>query len=306
MESFMRILLTGGAASGKSTFAKQLAAGLTAPHYFVDTMYPYFEENSLEALRQQEQRNPEGFLTVSCPRKLSSIQFPGKGTILLECLCNLTANEMFDEHGNVRDVYEDLLRDILRLENQCDHLIVVTNEIGCDPQSFLDHTPKYIQMLGKLNTALAGRFDCVCEMVSGIALVRKGSLPSHTETVKGDDSMILILGGVSSGKRAYAESLGFAPDQMSDSLEDDKPVLYDLQNIIASDPEHCMELLKPLAKKKVIICNEVGCGVIPANAKDRDARLQTGRLCVLLARRARKVVRMMCGIPLVLKEDTQV
>lgn len=303
----MRILLTGGAASGKSTYAKQLAAGLTAPHYFVDTMEPYWEENSLEAKRQKEQRNPVGFHVLSCPSDLTSLTLSGTGTILVECLCNLTANEMFDQAGNVLDVMDKLICDLRWLENHCEHLIVVTNEIGSEPQSFLDSTPAYVRMLGKLNQVLADRFDCVCEFISGIPLVHKGKLPHvdpsspGLQPLAGSAFPILILGGARSGKRAYAQSLGYTPEDMSDDPYDPKPVLYDLSKIIARDPEHSMELFEPLAMKQVIICNEVGCGVIPLNTKDRDARLQTGRLCVLLAQRSQIVVRMICGIPTILK-----
>ena len=113
--------------------------------------------------------------------------------------------------------------------------------------------------------------------------------------------MILIIGGEASGKRTYAEGLGYSREQMADAVLDDCPVLFHLERLVAEDWEHAEELLEPLLKKEVVICNEVGSGVIPANRPDRKAREATGRLCILLAREADSVVRMVCGIPMVLK-----
>jgi len=51
------------------------------------------------------------------------------------------------------------------------------------------------------------------------------------------------------------------------------------------------------------LCSEVGSGIIPTDRTERIAREATGRLCVLLAQRASCVVRMVCGVPTVIKGD---
>ncbi len=53
----------------------------------------------------------------------------------------------------------------------------------------------------------------------------------------------------------------------------------------------------------ICICNEVGCGVVPAVAEERVWREQVGRLCCRLAMRATCVERIFCGLPTVLKGD---
>ena len=85
--------------------------------------------------------------------------------------------------------------------------------------------------------------------------------------------------------------------------KDEKPVLYGLQDIVAVSPERASELLPALLKKEAVVCDEVGCGVVPADKRDREAREATGRLCVELAREAEKVVRVVAGIPTVIKGD---
>ena len=113
--------------------------------------------------------------------------------------------------------------------------------------------------------------------------------------------MILVIGARASGKRAYVESLGYAPADIADGVLDDSPVLYNLQDITMADPEGAPELLEGLLKKEVVVCDEVGSGVIPLEKARRLGREATGRLCCQLAKEAAQVVRLVAGIPTVIK-----
>ena len=173
----MRILLTGGSGCGKSTYAERLARSLPAPRYYIATMRPYDVECLIKIDRHRQQREDGGFITIERQTDVGGIVFPARGTALLECMCNLLANEMFDESGNERDVYDKILADIDALSQRCETLIVVTNEVGSDGGNYDASTARYIQTLGRLNCALAARFDAVAELVCGIPLVLKGQLP---------------------------------------------------------------------------------------------------------------------------------
>ncbi len=116
--------------------------------------------------------------------------------------------------------------------------------------------------------------------------------------------MVLILGGMAAGKRTYArQMLGYSDADMADGLLDGRPVVYNLQKLVERDPERSASLLGALAQKEVVICNEVGSGIIPMSPEGRAVREATGRLCIELAKRANKVVRLVCGIATVLKEE---
>ena len=101
----MKILLTGGSACGKSTFAEQLAVGFPGPRYYIATMRAYDEECLRKIDRHRALRAGKGFETIEKQTDLDEIVLPGRGTALLECMCNLTANEMFDDEGNMMDPY---------------------------------------------------------------------------------------------------------------------------------------------------------------------------------------------------------
>ena len=173
----MRILLTGGSACGKSTFAEKLAASLPAPRTYLATMRPAGAESEEKIARHRAMREAAGFVTLERDTDVGGATLPARGVVLLECMCNLAANEMFDEQGRVRDVFDKLLADVDALAKRCDTLIAVTNDVGGDGYAYDASTAAYIDLLGRLNAALAARFDCVCELVCGIPCVVKGALP---------------------------------------------------------------------------------------------------------------------------------
>ncbi len=113
--------------------------------------------------------------------------------------------------------------------------------------------------------------------------------------------MILVLGGVGAGKKAYVNSLGYEDADFTSDPNDRKPVFAGLDAYIRENPTDPEELLRALVKKDVVICAEVGSGVIPLERADRVYRETVGRLCVRLAKEATAVVRLVAGIPVVIK-----
>lgn len=105
--------------------------------------------------------------------------------------------------------------------------------------------------------------------------------------------MIFITGPLFAGKRQYArEVLGFGPDA----------VQADAQELARGDGD-LEELADRLARMPVVICTEVGGGIVPIDREERRFRERAGRLAVLLAQRAKTVVRVWCGLPQVLKGE---
>ena len=113
--------------------------------------------------------------------------------------------------------------------------------------------------------------------------------------------MILVIGAAASGKRTYVKQMGYTDADIADAVLDDRPVIENVQDLVRRDPDNVDVLLQPLSEKHVVICDEVGSGVIPADPLERKTREQTGRLCVLLAQKAERVIRLVCGIPSVIK-----
>ena len=172
----MMILLTGGSACGKSSYGESLCLRFSEPRYYIAAMRPYGEGSHEKIQRHRSLRRGKGFETIERYTDLAGLTLPRKGVALLECICNLTANEMFDESGKITDPTAAVLSGTDSLRKQCSTLIVVTNDVGSDSKSYDPDTKAYIRALGKINAALAQKADVVCELVCGIPLLLEGEM----------------------------------------------------------------------------------------------------------------------------------
>jgi adenosylcobinamide kinase/adenosylcobinamide-phosphate guanylyltransferase len=171
----MLILLTGGSACGKSTYGEQLAVQGTKPLYYVAAMKPYDEECLQKIARHRALRANKGFETIERYTGVDALKLPETGgTVLLECLCNLTANEMYIQPDAPVDPVPKVVAGVENLRRQTDTLIVITNDVGSDDEAYSEQTRAYIRALGEINAHVASMADRVYELVAGIPIPLKG------------------------------------------------------------------------------------------------------------------------------------
>ena len=100
---------------------------------------------------------------------------PRRGTVLLEDLGNLAANELYDPDGAGAETAAAILRGIDKMLLQCDNLIVVSNEVFSGGADYAGDTDRYLRALAAVNNAAAARADRVVRVVCGIPVYYKGS-----------------------------------------------------------------------------------------------------------------------------------
>lgn len=171
----MRTIVLGGAACGKSEYAEALAVMQPVPRFYIATMMPFDKEDILRIEKHRAMRAEKGFHTMERYTDLAGLLLPERGTVLLECLGNLTANELFSENGAGDNAYEAIMLGIEKLEAQCDDLVVVSNDVFSDGSSYTDETLRYIETLAAVNRSLGLRYERVVELVCGIPLSLKGA-----------------------------------------------------------------------------------------------------------------------------------
>lgn len=171
----MNILVTGGSASGKSRYAERAAASLGGPLLYLATMRPWDDECRARIEKHRRQRAGQGFETVECYTDLRDLILPARGTVLLECLGNLTANVLFSGQAP-DDPAAAILDGIGSVARQSEHLVVVANEVFSDGVRYDASTARYLSVMAAVSRALGARFDAVTEVVCGIPLARKGAL----------------------------------------------------------------------------------------------------------------------------------
>ncbi|MBQ6074862.1 MAG: bifunctional adenosylcobinamide kinase/adenosylcobinamide-phosphate guanylyltransferase [Lachnospiraceae bacterium] len=173
----MMILITGGSACGKSSHAEEICLQGPAPRFYLAAMQPYGEEGLRKVVRHRLLRKDKGFETIERYTDYASLELPSGCTAVLECVANLTANEMFDENGNRSDPVDLVLAGVEHLASRCGLLVAVTNDVGSDGIRYEEGTEAYIKALGTINAALAARADTVIEMAAGIPILWKGEMP---------------------------------------------------------------------------------------------------------------------------------
>ncbi len=173
----MIYLVTGGSGSGKSAYAEGLVSSSgIGERFYIATMFPYDEESKKRVLRHQKMRADRHFKTLECFTDLEKIEVPKGSIVLLECMSNLLANEMYMPQGAGDLCVKAILSGVKRLENKVETLIIVTNEVFSDGGAYDAETLKYIHNLGEINKKVQEMADAVVEVVYGIPVWMKGRL----------------------------------------------------------------------------------------------------------------------------------
>ncbi len=170
----MLTVITGGSGSGKSACAEDLILSYgPARRIYIATMYPFDEESHRRIERHRTMRKGKGFETLECYTGLDKVQVPAGSHVLLECMSNLVANEMFQEGGAGDQTVEAVMRGVESLLKQAARLCVVTNEIFSDCQLYGDETRRYQKYLGEINCRMVQMAEAAAEVVCGIPLSLK-------------------------------------------------------------------------------------------------------------------------------------
>lgn len=170
----MLTLVVGGAASGKSAYAERLVLQTALPRYYLATMQVWDAECAARVEKHRRMRAEKQFETLECPLHLGVVRLPARGTALLEDLGNLTANELYDPAGAGEAAASAILDGLGKLAAQCEHLVVVSNEVFSGGANYAGDTDRYLKALAQVNNALAARADAVVRVVCGIPVYHKG------------------------------------------------------------------------------------------------------------------------------------
>ena len=116
----MLTLIVGGSASGKSAFAENYAMEAGENRIYIATMQPMDNECLARIEKHRGMRAQKNFQTVECYTGLKQVRVPKDSVVLLECMSNLTANEIYAPEGVGEDrCSEEILAGVKALENQC-------------------------------------------------------------------------------------------------------------------------------------------------------------------------------------------
>ena len=162
----MRILITGGVKSGKSSHALVLAEDFASPRFFLATAEAFDDEMREKIARHRAERAGR-FTTIEEP---IAIHERLRDNMILDCV-PLWLNNMF--HYGKEDEVEATIEALIK--GLPATIVIVTNEVGMGfvPADALAR--RYGNTLGRVNARLAAACDQVILMVAGIPLVVKAA-----------------------------------------------------------------------------------------------------------------------------------
>lgn len=170
------ILITGGARSGKSSFALELAGRKYSRRVFIATAVAFDEEMKKRILQHQKERQAL-FHTIEEPVHLERAvaALPSDtGVVVVDCLTVWIGNlyhHLHEDEAMVRARIEGFLKALGQVS--CG-LILVTNEVGWGIVPENPMARAYRDILGFLNSRIAEKADHVYLLCCGIPLMLKG------------------------------------------------------------------------------------------------------------------------------------
>lgn len=176
------ILVTGGARSGKSTFAEQLVRDGDGPVLYIATAVG-FDTEMRERIAKHRRQRPAAWDTWEGYQNLKAVfnvDMPNYRTILLDCITLYVSNWLLQKPELVGDGWdllalEELERAILtdlrefldEAERRAVKVVMVTNEVGYGivPENKLARI--FRDVAGRVNQAIAARAELVYLVVCG-------------------------------------------------------------------------------------------------------------------------------------------
>lgn len=195
----LSVLVTGGARSGKSTFAEGLCLRLSKNNVVYIATGIAFDDEMKERIKKHRQQRPSVWYTLEAYTELAvhlytllkSTQKDNKNIFdcaLLDCLTIMTNNVMMDLIEDWDDITDEhamiietkIKTEIKNLFDFCTendiHLIIVTNEVGMGIVPEYKSARYFRDIAGRVNQYTAMLADEVYLCVSGIPVKIKNKL----------------------------------------------------------------------------------------------------------------------------------
>lgn len=169
----MIVFVTGGARSGKSTYAEGRAARSGEPVTYLATAVA-FDAEMRDRIGRHRAERPTHWVTVEEPLNVpAAVQHAETPVLLLDCLSVWVNNLMFHDwtDAQILAATDDL---VSAARNHAGTVILVTNEVGLGivPDNALSR--RYRDVLGWVNQRCAQASDEAYLLVSGLPLTLKG------------------------------------------------------------------------------------------------------------------------------------
>jgi len=173
LQQFRRILVLGGARSGKSRRAQELVETSGLDRVFIATAQAHDEEMTARIAAHRAERGP-GWVTREAPFDLPQVveseTMPGRA-VLVDCLTLWLSNVLLAEQ-DIDTQVAHLAEAIVKAPSP---LVLVSNEVGCGIVPATSLGRRFRDAHGRLNQRVAEVCDAVVLVTAGCPILVKPS-----------------------------------------------------------------------------------------------------------------------------------
>lgn len=171
MDTGSLIFVTGGARSGKSRYAQELALQLSDAPVYVATARHWDDDFEKRIQRHRNDRD-ERWTSVEEEKYISRLNLSGK-VVVVDCVTLWLTNFFVDSKQDIDACLDACKREIDALKTRNTTYIIISNELGMGMHADTETGRKFTDLQGWMNQYIAAKADKVVFMVSGIPLIIK-------------------------------------------------------------------------------------------------------------------------------------
>ena len=165
------IFITGGARSGKSRHAQELALQYSSSPVYVATARQWDDEFRERVQRHRQERD-ERWTLMEEERQIGRLPLAGKVAVI-DCVTLWLTNFFVDLKQDIDACLEACRQQVDELLQQDATIIIISNEIGMGLHADSATGRKFTDLQGWVNQYIAAKAGTVILMVSGIPLTIK-------------------------------------------------------------------------------------------------------------------------------------
>ena len=165
------IFITGGARSGKSRHAQQLALQLSNNPVYLATARHWDDDFEKRIKRHQSERD-ERWTSIEEEKNISGLPLTGK-VVVMDCVTLWLTNFFTDNKYDIDASLQQCKLEIDKLNTAENTFIIISNELGMGMHAETEIGRKFTDLQGWMNQYIAQKADKVIFMVSGIPMTIK-------------------------------------------------------------------------------------------------------------------------------------
>ncbi len=174
----MITFITGGARSGKSKYAQELACSLSEHPVYLATARKW-DENFMDRIKRHQADRDERWINIEEEKHVSNVNLEGKVAVI-DCVTLWLTNLFMDSGNDIDESLRLFKHEIDHLTNTNATIILISNELGMGVHAETEVGRKFTDLQGWANQYAAQKADKVIFMVSGIPMtLKESSLPPN-------------------------------------------------------------------------------------------------------------------------------